>query len=89
MSQPNRKRKASAELSMNPHTARSRDRVTRMQGVELQIEMAKKADQGAITYALNKLKHTDAWKAASVEEQANMKKASHDEVVHKRYVLCL
>jgi len=60
-----------------------------MDGVELQLEKAKKADQAAITYALKKLRNTNEWKNADKAKQAEMKQASQDQVIHKRYVLCI
>jgi predicted MarR family transcription regulator len=80
-----RKRKAEHELSTNPHTVKARKREKSMQGIELAIEKAKRADQAAITYALKKLKKTDKWESASEAERAEMKKASAATVTHKRF----
>jgi hypothetical protein len=90
MSPPNtRKRKASTELSTNPHTVKAQAREAKMEGVELQLKKAKKADQAAITYALKNLRNTKEWMDADEAKQAEMKQASQDQVIHKRYVLCI
>lgn len=55
-----------------------------MEGYELQIELAKKADQAAVTYALKRLKTTKAWQTADEDGRAEMKIDSYEKVVHKR-----
>lgn len=84
MAPTTRKRKASADLSTNPHTTKARNRTAKMEGYELQIEMAKNADRGAIAYALRKLQKTKEWIAADPDTQATMKEDSYNAVVHKR-----
>lgn len=84
-----RKRKAEHELSTNPHTvkARKRNEAIQKDPITLQIEKAKAADQGAITYAKKKLVNTEEFQNASVDEQATMIKSSAAEVIVKRYVI--
>jgi hypothetical protein len=79
-----RKRKASNELSTNPNTKKVRDREAKMTEIELQIEKAKKADIAAVGYALKKLKGTVEWENLDPAEQAKMKIASGEKVIHKR-----
>ena len=87
MASDNRKRKASNELSTNPHTTKARNRTAKMEGYELDIEQAKKADQAAITYHLRKVKLSAEWQAASEEDRIAMKNASQEATIHKRYIL--
>lgn len=51
-----------------------------------EVEKAKKSDQAAITYALKKLKKTEAYITASTENQEKMKSASKAAVQLKRYI---
>lgn len=83
-----RKRKAEDELSTNPHTVKARKRKEGMTDDELAVEKAKNADQGAITYALQKLKKKPEWINASEEERIEMKKKSTEDTIHKRSVAC-
>jgi hypothetical protein len=84
----NQKRKAEHELSTNPHTVKARKRLEALQNdkISLQIEKAKAADQGAITYAKKKLVQSAQYQAAEKNKQDEMIKQSATEVLMKRYV---
>jgi hypothetical protein len=87
----NRKRKAEHELSTNPHTVKARKRIEALQNdkINLQIEKAKAADQGAITYAKKKLVQSAQYQAADKNKQDEMIRESAAEVSLKRYVINL
>jgi hypothetical protein len=88
LSQGNRrKRKAETSLSTNPHTVKARKRIEAIKAdpLRLQVEKAKAADQGAITYAKKKLLATEAYIQAAAEEKKAMIKKSALEVQVKRY----
>jgi hypothetical protein len=78
------KRKATEELSTNPHTVKARNRQVGMTESELKIDKAKKADTAAVTYAVSKLKLSAAWQSANLQEQSQLKQDCIDRVVHKR-----
>jgi hypothetical protein len=84
-----RKRKAEALLSTNPHTVKARKRIEAIKAdpVRLQVEKAKAADQGAITYAKKKLVATEVYIQATAEEKKAMVEKSASEVQVKRYVI--
>jgi hypothetical protein len=83
-----RKRKAEAMLSTNPHTVKARKRIEAIKAdpIRLQVEKAKAADQGAITYAKKKLVATEAYVQATAEEKKAMVEKSAQYVQVKRYV---
>ncbi|TEY54960.1 hypothetical protein BOTCAL_0234g00150 [Botryotinia calthae] len=80
------KRKASSELSNNPHTTKARNRLNNRNEFEVQIEKAKARDQAAITYQLNKIRRSNEWIQASGLERAKIKERAKNEVTHKRKV---
>jgi hypothetical protein len=80
------KRKAPEELSTNLHTVKSRNRKQQMSEVELQIEKAKKADASAVRYTTIKLRGTMEYKNSDEAEQAGMRVACGEKVLHKRYI---
>ncbi|KAF7960186.1 hypothetical protein EAE96_001784 [Botrytis aclada] len=80
------KRKASAELSNNPHTTKARNRLNNRNEFEIQIEKAKASDQAAITYRLKTIRRSSEWIQASELERAVIKERVKNEVIHKRKV---
>jgi hypothetical protein len=79
-------RKAPKELSQNPYTVKTRNRRAQMSDVDVQIDKAKKADAGAVYYAITKLKKTEEYLALDEAAQALMRAACSEGVLHKRYV---
>lgn len=79
------KRKAISELSDNPHTAKSRNRLNNRNQFEIQIEKAKASDQAAITYRLRKVRRSQEWIQANEDERTGIKERVKHEVIHKRY----
>lgn len=68
------KRKATDELSTNPHTVKVRKRNEKIgqDPIRSQIEKAKQADQGAVTYARKVLKKSALYIQASEAEKTQM-----------------
>lgn len=85
---PPRKRKAPSLLSDNPHTVkvRKRNEAISQDPVREKVEKAKRADQGAITYAKSKLMATNAYQRASESVKKAMDEESARKVKAKRYV---
>ncbi|KAB8291613.1 hypothetical protein EYC80_006413 [Monilinia laxa] len=80
------KRKAISELSDNPHTTKSRNRLNHRNEDEVQIEMAKASDQAAITYRLGTVRQSSEWIEADEDERAQIKERVKRDVAHKRIV---
>lgn len=80
------KRKASSELSDNPHTVKARTRLEGRNPFEILIEKAKASDQSSITYHLSKLKETTKWTDATKAEQDIMRRELKDDITHRRSV---
>ncbi|TAQ84284.1 hypothetical protein B7494_g7388 [Chlorociboria aeruginascens] len=69
-----RKRKASSELSTNPHTVKARRRLEKLNQdpIRMRVERAKANDQAAVTVARNKVRKTEAFKKANPTVQEQM-----------------
>ncbi|KAH8805239.1 hypothetical protein F5884DRAFT_754811 [Xylogone sp. PMI_703] len=80
------KRKAEDELSTNPHTVKARTRIATLEGAEREIEMAKRADTAAITYALRKLRDSQEYTNADNTTKDHLKQLTTDRIIHKRKV---
>ena len=57
------------KLSKNPHTAKERQRRLNKSGFDRELLNKKLANNSRVSYACKKLKATDAFKAASADEQ--------------------
>jgi len=82
------KRKAEDELSNNPHTVKARTRAAGLGEVEKSIDMAKRADTAAITYAFKKLRKQSNYINAGDNGKRRLKQDMTDEIVRRRYVIC-
>jgi hypothetical protein len=85
-SPPGLKRKASTELSGNPHTIKARKRLDKISQdpIRQKVEKAKQADQGAVTYAKKLLLRSAAYKQATDANKEQMVKDSEAMVHLKR-----
>jgi len=81
---PGHKRKASDELSNNPHTEKCRKRVEKMTEIEKKLERYKNNDRQARTVALRKLRDTSAYQKASADEKNIMEEQKKNEVMQTR-----
>jgi len=81
-----RKRKATNELSTNTNTVKVRQRNERIAQDPIQdkVEKAKRADQGAITYAKKKLVQTQEYRDATEERKQQLIDASAHKVMLRR-----
>jgi len=86
-----RKRKATEDLSQNPHTLKARKRIEALakDPVRGQVEKAKAADQSAITVAKRKVVHSAEYLSASPAKQEEMVQNSAAAVKLKRYFLSI
>jgi hypothetical protein len=78
------KRKAEDLKSTNPSTQRVEKRRKQMTDHERQIDNAKRADSGAITYGVKKLRQKKEWIEASSAKQEHMIRDCKNAVIHKR-----
>ena len=75
------------ELSTNPDTVKPNARNKKIKeagGWELEIDLAKKVDQGAINYAWKVLRLTEGYKSATKREQKEMEAAAKAKSKTKR-----
>jgi hypothetical protein len=79
------KRKAEEAKSMNINTRRVEKRRKEMTDHERTVDNAKRADNGAIVYAVRKLKQSAAFKAANEATQEIQLQNCKDAVIIKRY----
>lgn len=86
-----RKRKDTSKLSTNPNTikVRKRNDAISQDPIRQQVEKAKAADQGAITYAKRKLLRSAEFATASEAGKEDMIRDSAASVILKRYILCI
>lgn len=80
----NRKRKAENELSQNPFTKRSRERISNLSDIDAQIERAKNADRAAINRRIRKLKQSPEYQNASVEEKKRLEDVERESEILER-----
>jgi hypothetical protein len=73
------KRKASEELSENPHTKKERLRQQNLTDIQKAYEKAKKADQTFEKRKLDKLKSTPQFQSSSVDQRNQLVQNCKDE----------
>ena len=75
-------------MSQNPNTVKARKRIEALSqdATAGKIQKAKAADQGAITYARNKLRKTEVFLQASREKQQEMLLETANNKMHERYM---
>lgn len=78
------KRKTEDSKSTNANTQRVEKRRKNMTDQEILVDNAKRADAGATTYAVKKLKNTAQWTAANDTNKAKMVQDCKDAVILKR-----
>lgn len=78
------KRKADDSKSTNLNTQRVEKRRREMTRFEIQVDNAKRADAGAVTYGVKRLKQSAEWIAANDETKAQMVQDCKDTVIFKR-----
>jgi hypothetical protein len=81
---PGQKRKASQDLSTNPHTKKCRDRVENMTDSEKKLERYKNNDRQAQTVDLKKLRKSLSYTNASESGRKAMEEQVKAEVMERR-----
>lgn len=82
--EPGKKRKATEELSTNPHTEKCRKRLDGMTDTERKIERYKNNDRQARTIVLKKLRNTPKYQSASQSEKDAMEEEAKKDVMETR-----
>ena len=81
---PGKKRKASLDLSTNPHMEKCRKRVENMTDLEKRLEWYKNNDRQARTVALKKLWDMSIYKQATESEKVGMEEHAKMAVMKQR-----
>ncbi len=81
---PGKKRKASSDLSSNPHTEKCRKRVENMTDLEKRLERYKNNDRQARTITIKKLRSTPSYTNASESEKTRMEEEARIMVMKQR-----